>query len=69
VSTVKGEQMPHRRSEHVPEPAALLRLAGHVLIKQHDEWDGADRRFFSEHSVALLLAEFEKVAIPQLTAA
>jgi len=27
-----------------PNPAALLRLAGHVLIEQHDEWDGADRR-------------------------
>ena len=27
-----------------PNPAVLLRLAGHVLIEQHDEWDGADRR-------------------------
>lgn len=52
-----------------PNPAALLRLAGHVLIEQHDEWDGADRRYFSEHSMALLLAEPEEVAIPELTAA
>ena len=37
-----------------PNPAALLRLAGHVLIEQHDEWDGADRRYFSEHSMKLL---------------
>ena len=52
-----------------PNPAALLRLAGHVLIEQHDEWDGADRRYFSEHSMALLLAEHEEAAIPELTAA
>lgn len=52
-----------------PNPAALLRLAGHVLIEQHDEWDGGDRRYFSEHSVALLLAETEEVSIPELTAA
>jgi putative transposase len=46
-----------------------LRLAGHVLIEQHDEWDGADRRYFSEHSMALLLTEPEEVATPELTAA
>ncbi len=51
-----------------PNPAALLRLAGHVLIEQHDEWDGADRRYFSEHSMKLL-TEHEEVAIPELTAA
>ncbi|GAA1689442.1 hypothetical protein GCM10009792_07000 [Microcella alkalica] len=52
-----------------PNPAALLRLAGHVLIEQHDEWDGADRRYFSEHSMKLLDAETEEEAIPDLTAA
>ena len=52
-----------------PNPAALLRLAGHVLIEQHDEWDGADRRYFSEHSMKLLTTEHEEVAIPELTAA
>ena len=51
-----------------PNPAARLRLAGHVLIEQHDEWDGADRRYFSEHSMKLL-TEHEEVAIPELTAA
>ena len=29
-------------------PAALLRLAGSVLIEQHDEWEAGDRRYFSE---------------------
>lgn len=52
-----------------PNPAALLRLAGHVLIEQHDEWDGADRRYFSERSMKLLTTETEEVAIPELTAA
>ncbi|WP_344687851.1 transposase, partial [Microbacterium aurantiacum] len=52
-----------------PNPAALLRLAGHVLIEQHDEWDGADRRYFSEHSMKLLDTTEEEVAIPELTAA
>src|SRR6476659_4711782 len=52
-----------------PNPAAQLRLAGHVLIEQHDEWDGADRRYFSEHSMKLLNADTEEVAIPELTAA
>ena len=31
-----------------PNPAALLRLAGSVLIEQHDEWDAGERRYFSE---------------------
>ncbi|GAA3209643.1 IS256 family transposase [Microbacterium terregens] len=52
-----------------PNPAALLRLAGHVLIEQHDEWDGADRRYFSEHSMKLLDVTEEEVAIPELAAA
>jgi putative transposase len=34
-----------------PNPAALLRLAGAVLIEQHDEWEGGDRRYFSEASM------------------
>ncbi|MFA4840430.1 MAG: IS256 family transposase [Agrococcus sp.] len=51
-----------------PNPAALLRLAGHVLIEQHDEWDSADRRYFSEHSMRLLDVLPEEVAIPELAA-
>lgn len=52
-----------------PNPAALLRLAGHVLIQQHDEWDGADRRYFSAHSMKLLTTAGEEMTIPELNAA
>ena len=55
VATVNKEIK--RRTDVVgtfPNPAALLPLAGHVLIEQHDEWDGADRRYFTEHSMKLL---------------
>ena len=37
-----------------PNPAALLRLAGAVLVEAHDEWQIGDRRYLSEDSMALL---------------
>ena len=37
-----------------PNPAALLRLAGAVLVEQHDEWEAGDRRYLSEASMAAL---------------
>uniref|UniRef100_UPI0018C86E85 IS256 family transposase n=1 Tax=Mycobacterium avium TaxID=1764 RepID=UPI0018C86E85 len=37
-----------------PNPAALLRLAGSVLVEAHDEWQVADKRYLSETSLALL---------------
>jgi transposase-like protein len=52
-----------------PNPAALLRLVGAVLVEQHDEWDAGDRRYFSEQSMKLLTEPTEEVAIPELKAA
>jgi len=37
-----------------PNPAALLRLAGVILIEQHDEWKAGSRRSLSEASMSQL---------------
>ena len=49
-----------------PNPEALLRLAGAVLVEAHDEWQVSDRRYFSEGSMALLTATTKEVAPAQL---
>jgi putative transposase len=37
-----------------PNHAALLRMAGSVLVEAHDEWQVADKRYLSESTLALL---------------
>jgi transposase-like protein len=39
-----------------PNRDAVTRLGGSVLIDQDDEWAAADRRYFSQQSMALLLS-------------
>jgi transposase-like protein len=57
-----------------PNPPALLRLAGAVLVEAHDEWQvTAERRYLSEHSMALVTDKTtddqREVAKPELMTA
>ena len=50
-----------------PNPAALLRLAGCVLIEVHDEWQVSERRYLSEGSMALIDATVTNEQTPAIT--
>jgi putative transposase len=54
-----------------PNPAALLRLAGSVLVEAHDEWQTSDRRYLSEATMDQLTtpANTQEVATPELMTA
>jgi hypothetical protein len=54
-----------------PNPAALLRLAGAVLVEAHDEWQTGDRRYLSEATMAALTAPapHDGVGTPELMTA
>jgi putative transposase len=39
-----------------PNQEAIVRLAGAVLTETHDEWQIAERRYFSEGSMAAINA-------------
>jgi putative transposase len=47
-----------------PDDAAVLRLAGAVLIEAHDEWQVAERRYLSEGSMAKLVPTGDDAARP-----
>jgi putative transposase len=51
----QGSEAAHRRRRVFPNPEALLRLGGAVLVEAHDEWQTTDRRYLAEATMALLV--------------
>jgi transposase-like protein len=61
-----------RRSNVVgifPNPAAVIRLVGAVLLEQDDEWTVAERRYFSVESMGRLTAPSLSTATQEILAA
>ena len=56
-----------------PNPEALLRLAGAVLVECDDEWQATDRRYLGEEATMALPTTLtrsqEGVATPELMTA
>jgi putative transposase len=52
-----------------PNPDALLRLAGAVLVEAHDEWQTGDRRYLAEGTMALLTVSPVNTSSTELIAA
>jgi putative transposase len=52
-----------------PNPEALLRLAGAVLVEAHDEWQTTDRRYLAEATLLTAPPPQEEVATPELMTA